>query len=245
MGKFSRRRLLGFGLCIAIFAVPLLGPVDRPAFASFNIAEDAFSISNAPGYCFAMAAFSRWYFLTRSGGAPLRRALSKPAQEQIAKRLQEYYSKNLISAQADYCNNHHGNQADSFSTFVGGLMMGEPRLVLLMNKGRRGAILHAVLAYEWVPERHLLKVYDPNYSKQERFIDLERGTYTSLDITYHAICFPEVLNDHPDLVRKMESLYASLSRPRRTAWIDQTRRADAAIAYPRLKGETYSRGPTR
>ncbi len=88
-----------------------------------------------------------------------------------------------------------------------GLLSGEPQIVLLMNKGSKGAVLHAVLAYEWLPERNMLKVYDPNYTREERFIDLDKKSYTSLDITYDAICFPEVLNAHPALVRRMEYLY--------------------------------------
>ena len=76
-----------------------------------------------------------------------------------------------------------------------------------MNKGPHGAVLHAVLAYEWLPEQNVIKVYDPNYSKEERFIDLEKRRYTSLDITYNSICFPEVLNSHQGLVKRMEKLY--------------------------------------
>ena len=79
--------------------------------------------------------------------------------------------------------------------------------MLLMNKTKSGPVLHAVLAYNWVPELRFLRIYDPNYNGQERVIDLERGEYTSLDITYHAICFPEVFNKHGGLVSKMESLY--------------------------------------
>ena len=247
MGQFSCGRLFGLRLVTLVFTLSLLGfgGTGDKASAAFEIAENTFSISNAPGYCFAMAAFSRWYFLTHNDGVPLRKALNRRVQEQVAKRLQEFYSKHLISTQADYCNQHHGNQTESFSNFVGGLLMGEPRLVLLMNKGRRGPILHAVLAYEWVPEKHLIKVYDPNYCNRERSIDLERGTYSSLDITYHSICFPEILNDHPELVKKMESLYASVVVPKRTAWNVESRRAIPAAADPRLKREANSRGPTR
>jgi len=156
-----------------------------------------------------MTCFSRWYYLNRQSEPPLRQALSKKAQQRVARELQEFYSKHLIKLQADYCNRYQGNKLESFNRFVSGLSAGEPRIVLLMNKGPRGAVLHAVLAYEWLPAQKLLKVYDPNYNCEERFIDLERGEYTSLDITYHSICFPEVLQDHEFLVRKMQALYAS------------------------------------
>jgi len=178
------------------------------AVASFCVAEDAFSISNAPGYCFAMSAFSRWYYLRHQDGPPLRKVVDKKLQERIARELQQYYSKNLINIQADYCNRFHGNQTESFQRFLAGVVAGEPRIVLLMNKGPRGAVLHAVLAYEWAPEQNILKIYDPNYTKNERFIDLERKEYTSLDVTYNAICFPEILHYHPGLIKKMELLYA-------------------------------------
>lgn len=178
--------------------------------ADFSVKEDAFSISNAPGYCFAMAAFSRWYYLTNRGGPCLRKAVSVEAQRTIAKELQKYYSTNLITIQANYCNQHQMDQNESFQRFVTGLSIGEPRLVLLMNKGKRGAILHAVLAYAWLPEKNMLRVYDPNYRNAERFIDLDRKEYTSLDVTYHAICFPEVLHDHEGLLTKMETLYSQL-----------------------------------
>jgi len=177
------------------------------AHAEFNIERDAFSISNAPGWCFAMAAFSRWYYINHQGEPPLREALNAREQQRIAKELQDFYSKNLIKLQADYCNRYHGNQAIPFGRLVAGLMAGEPQLILLMNKGPRGAILHAVLAYEWIPEQKTLKIYDPNYSQEERFVSLEEGTYTSLDITYHAICFPDVLHYHRGLLTKMEALY--------------------------------------
>ncbi|MEI7448083.1 MAG: hypothetical protein WCJ75_00555 [Desulfomonile sp.] len=176
--------------------------------ASFNVNEDAFSISNSPGYCFAMVAFSRWYYLAREGRPPLRKVIAGQAQQRIARELQEFYSKNLIKIQADYCNRHHGDPAESFKRLVVGLVSGEPRIVLLMNKGTLGAVLHAVLAYEWLPHQNLLKVYDPNYNKEERFIDVEKRQYTSLDITYNSICFPEVLNSHQALLKRMERLYA-------------------------------------
>ncbi len=175
--------------------------------ASFRIKEDSFSISNAPGYCFAMVAFARWYYLSRQGEPPLRKALSPAAQLRIARELQDFYSQNLIKLQADYCNIHHANPSESFRRFLLGLLSGEPQIVLLMNRGDKGAVLHAVLAYEWLPEHNVLKVYDPNYTKEERYIDLDKKWYTSLDITYNAICFPEVLNAHPALVRRMEYLY--------------------------------------
>ncbi len=53
MRIFSWRRLFGCLALILSFTVPFLAP-DKAA-ASFKITEDAFSISNAPGYCFAMA----------------------------------------------------------------------------------------------------------------------------------------------------------------------------------------------
>lgn len=178
------------------------------ADGSFRIKEDSFSISNAPGYCFAMVAFARWYYLSRQDEPPLRKAISPAAQLRIAKELQDFYSQNLIKLQADYCNIHHANPTESFRRFLLGLLNGEPQIVLLMNRGSNGAVLHAVLAYEWLPERNVLKVYDPNYTKEERFIDLDKKWYTSLDITYNAICFPEVLNSHPALVRQMQHLYS-------------------------------------
>jgi hypothetical protein len=156
-----------------------------------------------------MSAFARWYFLEHRGDLPLRKVMDKKVQERIARELQGYYSKNLIQIQAEYCNRYHGNQSESFQRCVTGLITGEPRIVLLMNKGSRGAVLHAVLAYEWVPEQSILKVYDPNYPSSERFIDLDRQEYTSLDITYHAICFPEVLHNHTGLIKKMRALLAT------------------------------------
>lgn len=209
-------------LCRVAFVSAILGfflyfPVSQTAYASFNIKEDGFSISNAPGYCFAMAAFSKWYYLNRHPEAPLRKTLNKQIQTRIAKELQEFYSKNLIKIQAEYCNRYHGNQSSSFRRFVVGLTAGEPRIVLLMNKSSTGAVLHAVLAYAWIPERNVLKIYDPNYIQEERYLDLEKNSYTSLDITYHAICFPEALEYHPGLITKMEYLYAYHAGPRRAA----------------------------
>ena len=197
------------GVWFVVFSLTALAalPGWRDAEAHFSLQRDAFNISNAPGYCFAMAAFSRWYYLTNSGGPCLRKALSSKTQQAIAKQLQLFYSKHLVGIQANYCNRYHGDQNESFRRFVTGLMIGEPRLVLLMNRSNRGVVLHAVLAYEWVPEQSMLRVYDPNYPNEERLIDLERREYTSLDITYHAICFPEVLHAHQGLVKKMKSLY--------------------------------------
>ena len=156
-----------------------------------------------------MAAFSRWYYLNNNGNPPLRKALNKRIQRKIAKTLQSFYSSQLVGIQANYCNQCSADPTESFRRFIIGLMMGEPRIVLLMNRSRRGVVLHAVLAYQWLPEQKLLKIYDPNYQNNERFIDLENRQYTSLDITYNAICFPEVLDEHPALIRKMESLYGA------------------------------------
>ncbi len=192
--------------------VVLAGP--NSTYASFDIKKDAFSISNAPGWCFAMAAYSRWYYLTHHDAPPLRQVLDKRCQQRIASELQSFYSRNLIKIQADYCNQYIRNQSEYFRRFVTGLLCGEPRIVLLMNKSPRGAVLHAVLAYAWVPDQNLIKVYDPNYIDSERFIDLEKKEYTSLDITYNAICFPEVFHDHAGLVNKMRQLHASFASQR-------------------------------
>jgi len=189
--------------------------------AAFDIDRDAFSISNEPGYCFAMAAFARWYYLRNSGEPGLRLLLNQRIQTKIARDLQRFYSKHLIGVQADYCNEHHRDQRESYRRFLAGLTIGEPRIVLLMNKGNRGVVLHAVLAYEWLPEKNRLKVYDPNYPNQRRVVDLESKEYTSLDITYSEICFPEVLHHHRGLVKRMERLFrknvavrsAALARP--------------------------------
>lgn len=204
-------------LLCAILGLVLHLSVSQNVYASFNIKEDGFSISNAPGYCFAMAAFSKWYYLNKQTETPLRKTLNKQTQTRIAKELQEFYSKNLIKIQADYCNRNHGNQSSSFRRFVVGLSAGEPRIVLLMNKSSAGAVLHAVLAYAWIPERNVLKIYDPNYIQEERYLELDKSIYTSLDITYHAICFPEALEYHPGLITKMEYLYAYHAGSRRTA----------------------------
>jgi hypothetical protein len=185
------------------------GPGSGTANADFAIDKDAFSISNAPGWCFAMAAFSRWYYLTNNRGPALRDAIDQEAQQRIARELQTFYSRNLVTVQANYCNRFHGNESDCVKRLFQGLTVGEPRLVLLMNKGLRGAILHAVLAYGCDQERGILKIYDPNYCDQERIIELHKKEYTSLDITYNAICFPEVLHDNTALLRKMEALYAA------------------------------------
>ena len=237
--------LLRYGAVGVALVGLLLFSGTTQAQPSFCVNDDAFSISNAPGYCFAMAAFSRWYYLTHQGEPPLRKILDKRGQRQIARELQEFYSKNLISLQAAYCNKYHGNQSESFKRFAAGLAMGEPRIVLLMNKGPRGAVLHAVLAYEWHPQQHILKIYDPNYCNEERLLDLERQEYTSLDITYDAICFPEVLHNHNALVRKMQSLYAFHVEPRVAALAKNWRRAAFNPSQPVLKREGYSRGPTR
>ena len=215
------------------------------ASADFNVAEDSFCISNAPGYCFAMAAFSQWYYLNRPEDQPLRKAIDKKVQTQIARQLQEFYARNLIRIQADYCSANQSDQTESFKHFVTALTMGEPRIVLLMNKTKSGPVLHAVLAYNWVPELRFLKIYDPNYNGQERVIDLERGEYTSLDITYHAICFPEVFNKHGGLVAKMESLYHSYLEKRMATAPIPWRRAASTAADRASKIERYSRGPTR
>ncbi len=210
----SLRRIVLFTLVPAFILV--LSSV-HAVHASFNVKEDAFSISNAPGYCFAMAAFSKWYYLNRQSQAPLRRTLTKQTQTRIAKELQEFYSKNLIKIQADYCNRNNGNQSSSFRRFLVGLTAGEPRIVLLMNKSSSGAVLHAVLAYAWLPEGNILKIYDPNYIHEERYLELDKQIYTSLDITYHAICFPEALEYHPGLLTKMEYLNAYHGTARRTS----------------------------
>jgi len=189
-------------------ALALVIPGSGQCRDGFSVREDTFSISNAPGYCFAMAAFSRWYYLNHQTAAPLRKVMDRRIQQRVARELQEFYSRNLIKIQAEYCNRYQSNQLESFHRFVTGIVSGEPRIVLLMNKGQRGAVLHAVLAYEWLPEKNLLKVYDPNYNTEERHVDLDKGEYTSLDITYNSICFPEVLHNHELLVRKMEDLYS-------------------------------------
>lgn len=194
---------------IVQLTVALVSPGSSECRDGFSVKADTFSISNAPGYCFAMAAFSRWYYLNHQTEAPLRKVMHRRAQQRVARELQEFYSKNLIKVQADYCNRYQSNQLESFHRFVTGIMSGEPRIVLLMNKGLRGAVLHAVLAYEWSPEKNLLKVYDPNYNTEERLVDLDKGEYTSLDITYNSICFPEVLHNHELLVKKMEDLYSA------------------------------------
>lgn len=207
MFKFSRALVHALvGMSFVVAGLILVGGV-QPAQASFKVSRDGFSISNAPGYCFAMAAFSRWYYLNRAGYPPLRAALSRPIQTKIARELQAFYSRHLVGVQAEYCNRYSSDQTESFRRFILGLMMGEPRIVLLMNKGKRGAVLHAVLAWDWIPERNIVRIYDPNYCNEERYIDLNAKEYTSLDITYSAICFPEVLDDHEALVRKMQSLY--------------------------------------
>ncbi len=246
MEKFFRGRLFGLVLLcfVGIFAGVVLAGSSAQA-SPFCVGEDSFSISNGPGYCFAMAAFSRWYYLARQGEPPLRRALDKRTQQFIARQLQEFYSRNLITLQADYCNQHHANQAQSFNTFTAGVVSGDPRIVLLMNRGETGAILHAVLAYEWDAERRLIKVYDPNYNNEERYIDIDSGKYTSLDITYNAICFPEMLNDHEALVKKMESLYAAAIVRQRTASARGFRGPVARISGPRSKAEANRRVDTR
>lgn len=208
MREFVFGRLLRFAAWAVILTGVLFIQGTGTARASFCVGDDAFSISNAPGYCFAMSAFSRWYYLRHQGELPLRRVIDKKKQERIARELQHYYSKNLINIQADYCNKFHGNQTESFQRFLAGIVAGEPRIVLMMNKGPRGTVLHAVLAYEWVPDQSILKIYDPNYINGERFIDLERKEYTSLDVTYNAICFPEILHYHAGLNKKMEILYS-------------------------------------
>lgn len=208
MSRLSRGRSFGFTAGILVMVWMVLVGMPGMGQASFSVQEDGFSISNSPGYCFAMVAFSRWYYLSRESKPPLRKAIAGRAQQKIARELQEFYSRNLIRTQADYCNKHHVNPSESFKQCLIGLISGDPRIVLLMNKGTQGAVLHAVLAYEWIPDQNLLKVYDPNYPHKERFIDLEKRQYSSLDITYNSICFPEVLNNNGVLVKRMERLYA-------------------------------------
>ncbi len=245
MKRFPVGTLVRYGAVGVALVGWLLLPGMAQAQPSFCVRNNAFSISNAPGYCFAMAAFSGWYYQTHQAEPPLRRILDRKSQRQIARNLQEFYSKNLVSLQAAYCNRYHGNQTESFKRFIACVVTGEPRIVLLMNRGPRGAVLHAVLAYEWHPEQHLLKIYDPNYCNQERFLDLERREYTSLDITYNAICFPEVLQTNRALLRKMESLYAFHVEPKIDVLARNWRRAAFNPSQPILKRERYSRGPTR
>ncbi|MBM4325921.1 MAG: hypothetical protein FJ118_02045 [Deltaproteobacteria bacterium] len=190
-----------------LVVVCLLAAVPAQAQPCFDIRKDGFSISNEPGYCFAITAFARWYYLTNQDRPALRTALNKGAQLSIAKELQSYYSKNLIRVQAEYCNRNSSDPSESFRRFVTGLLMGEPRIVLLMTRNQQRVVLHAVLAYDWIPGQNLLKIYDPNYNSQEKILDLEEGRYTSLDITYDAICFPEVLDNNPALIQKMQALY--------------------------------------
>jgi hypothetical protein len=206
--------------------------------AAFDVHEDAFSISNAPGWCFAMAAFARWYYLTQQDAAPLRRVLDQHSQQRIARELQRFYSQNLVKIQADYCNQRSERRMESFRRFLVGLAAGEPRIVLLMSRGTKGVVLHAVLAFAWVPEKHIIKVYDPNYCNQERSIDLERKEYTSLDITYNALCFPEVLHNNPGLVKKMESLLASCAVDKRTV------KTNGPVARPLAKRVQLTRPST-
>jgi hypothetical protein len=242
--KILSGRLLG--LVVLTLSFSLVISVPGQAGAAFKVTEDAFSISNAPGYCFAMAVFARWYYLMHQGEPSLRKVMPKRAQQQIAKELQAYYSKNLVALQAEYCNRYHLNPGESFKRFAEGLLKGEPRIVLLMNKGPKGAVLHAVLAYEYLPHNNTIKVYDPNYINHERLINLEKREYTSLDITYNAICFPEVFHHHPSLVQKMENLYAvhveqNNAKTTNVAW----RGPDAGHENGLSKRERYSRGPTR
>ncbi|MGC8604622.1 MAG: hypothetical protein ACP5VS_13190 [Desulfomonilaceae bacterium] len=211
--SLTRVFLYAFSMALLIFCQVM---INEPAQASFDIAQDAFTISNAPGYCFAIAAFARWYYLNKPDGLPLRKMLDNKIQTKIAKRLQEFYSKNLVRIQADFCNRYNGNNSEPFRKLVSGLTAGEPRLVLLMNKGTSGAVLHAVLAFAWLPEKNVLKVYDPNYTSEPRYIDLSSKGYTSLDITYHAICFPEALEYHDGLIRKIKYLYSVFASPKTT-----------------------------
>lgn len=229
-----------------ILVLLLFGFAHQNADATFRVCDDSFSISNSPGYCFAMTAFSRWYYLTHQGEPPLRQVLDKRSQQHLARELQQFYSKNLISIQADYCNQYHGNQMDSFKRFAEGLIKGEPRIVLLMNKGPKGAILHAVLAYEYCADQHFIKIYDPNYINDERAIDLEVKEYTSLDVTYNAICFPKVLHHNSSLVRKMESLYSQHIEKKAPAVLANWRGPAASPSESRhLKREGNTRGPTK
>jgi hypothetical protein len=236
-----------FRYAISVFVFVTLSFSNGTSFGSnsFNVCKDTFAISNAPGYCFAIAAFSRWYFMNREGNSCLRQVLDKKTQQQIAKDLQTFYSKNLVGIQADYCNKFHGRQNESFKGFVAGLVRGEPRIVLLMNKSLRGVVLHAVLAYEWNPDSNKVKIYDPNYLNQVRVLDLKKGSYTSLDITYQAICFPEILNDHQQLVNKMQSLYAQLVEPKLAQQGLAWRKAAATPSDGQLKREGHTRGPTK
>jgi hypothetical protein len=180
---------------------------------AFKVDRDGFSISNAPGWCFAMAAFARWYYLMNQDAPHLREMFDERSQQRIAGELQAFYSRNLLKIQAEYCNRDYLEKAHSFARLVAGLTMGEPRIVLLMNKSARGVVLHAVLAYVWLPDSNSLMVYDPNYCNRERVIELDKGEYTSLDVTYHAFCFPEVLHQHAGLVKKMETLCATCLGP--------------------------------
>ncbi len=242
--------LLGRGVCryaciILVVLIFHLCNENTRADAGFDVCKDAFAISNAPGYCFAIASFSRWYYLNRNGGPCLREIMDKKTQQVLAKDLQGFYSKNLVGVQADYCNKYQGNQNASTRRFLGNLASGNPSIVLLMNKGPRGVVLHAVLAYAWVPEKNLIKIYDPNYLNRERHIDLGKSTYTSLDITYHAICFPEVLNDHPELTKKIVALYAQHVESRIARNSAAWRKAAATPSDGPSKREGYSRGPTK
>ena len=88
------------------------GPVE--ATGDFSVKNDSFSISNEPGYCFAMAAFSRWYYLTKTDDLPLRKAFPPASQRAIAKELQKFYSESLVGLQADYCNTHQANQTGTY-----------------------------------------------------------------------------------------------------------------------------------
>ncbi len=208
MKRFYCARVLTLAVCVCSFSIVPAGSDPGLARPPFSVAKNGFSISNSPGYCFAIAAFSKWYYLANPEGPPLRKVFSSSVQERIAKELQAFYSKNLVSLQADYCNKCSRDPGDSFRRFVVGLTTGEPRMVLLMNRSPRGVVLHAILAYEWLPEEKVLKVYDPNYGEQERLLDMAGRQYKSLDITYKAICFPEVLDGNEALTKRMELLYA-------------------------------------
>ncbi len=234
----------GLGVVATLLCLALLSS-NGSVEASFRVSEDSFSISNSPGYCFAMAAFARWYYLVHQGEPPLRKVIDKKAQQLIARELQTFYSRNMITLQAEYCNRYYGNQSESFKRFAEGLVKDEPRIVLLMNKGPKGAVLHAVLAYEYNAEQNIVKVYDPNYMSEERVIDLDHKQYVSLDVTYNAICFPEVLHHHTGLIRKMESLYARHFEHKAPATMVSWRGAATSPSGKRLKSETDSSGPAK
>ena len=86
MSYFTSGRLWTY-VALAVLQAALLLQGFLSTADAFDVKQDAFSISNSPGWCFAMTAYSRWYYLVRQDDPPLRQACDARDQQRICKEI--------------------------------------------------------------------------------------------------------------------------------------------------------------